>query len=49
LFVELAECAVPGIDVQFIGIDQGTVNIEGESEHGDEVLELKSPFGNEMR
>jgi hypothetical protein len=35
LFAEPAECAVPGIDVELIGIDQGTVNVEDESEHGD--------------
>src|SRR6266480_784766 len=35
LFAEPAECAIPGIDVELIGIDQGTVNVEDESEHGD--------------
>ena len=35
MFTESPECAVPGIDVQLIGIDQGTVNIEDESEHDD--------------
>jgi hypothetical protein len=35
LFAECAECAVPGIDVQLIGIDQGAVNVEDESEHGE--------------
>jgi hypothetical protein len=34
LFAESLESAIPGIDVQFIGIDQGTVNIEYEGEHG---------------
>jgi hypothetical protein len=35
LFAKPAECTVPRIDVQLIGIDQGTVNVEDESEHGD--------------
>jgi hypothetical protein len=33
LFAEPTECPIPGLDVQFIGIDQGAVNIEYESEH----------------
>jgi len=33
LFAESPERAIPGIDVQFIGIDQGAVDIEYESEH----------------
>jgi hypothetical protein len=33
LFAEPPECPIPGIDVQFIGIDQGAVDIEYESEH----------------
>jgi hypothetical protein len=33
LFAESPECPIPGIDVQFIGIDQGAVDIEYESEH----------------
>jgi hypothetical protein len=42
LFAEPAECAVPGIDMELIGIDQRTVNVEDESEHGDKgnVFEL---------
>jgi hypothetical protein len=32
LFAESPEGAVPGIDVQFIGIDQRAVDVEYESE-----------------
>jgi len=33
LFAELSERAVPGIDVQFIGIDESPVDVEYESEY----------------
>jgi hypothetical protein len=34
LFAKSLERAIPGIDVQFIRIDEGAVDIENESEHG---------------
>jgi hypothetical protein len=34
LFAEFAECAVPRINVQLVGVDQSAVDIEYESEQG---------------
>jgi hypothetical protein len=37
LFAKSPERAIPGIDVQFIGIHEGTVDVEDETEHSRNV------------
>jgi len=50
LFAESAECAVPAINVQLIGIDHRTVNLESDHEQGDEsMFGIKPAISTDMR